>query len=140
VGQVFTHQIRVRYAECDAQGCVFNANYLMYFDVVMTEFWRELVGSYQAMVEAGDDMVVADARVRYLKPVLFDDLITVEAGLTRLGNTSIGVGLTVLREGDPAAEGELRYVFVRAGTSDVAQVPDYLRAALEPYVRVGAEA
>ena len=140
MAEVFTHQIRVRYAECDAQGCVFNAHYLMYFDVVMTEFWRELVGSYQAMIEAGDDMVVAEARVRYLRPVLFDDLIAVEAGVGRLGNTSISVALKVLREGEPAAEGELRYVFVRAGTSDVVPIPDYLRSRLEPYVQVGEAA
>ena len=32
----FVHRLRVRYGECDAQGVVFNANYLMYFDVALT--------------------------------------------------------------------------------------------------------
>jgi acyl-CoA thioester hydrolase len=133
MAEVFRHEIRVRYAECDAQGCVFNANYLMYFDVVMTEFWRELVGSYQGMTDAGTDMVVAEAGVRYRAPVRFDDLITVEARVARLGNTSLTTALSVLRDGDVAVEGELRHVFVTTGTSDVVPIPRDVRAALEPY-------
>ena len=30
----------MRYGECDPQGIVFNANYLLYFDVAFTELWR----------------------------------------------------------------------------------------------------
>jgi acyl-CoA thioester hydrolase len=138
MAEVFSHEIRVRYAECDAQGCVFNSNYLMFFDVVMTEFWRELVGSYQEMVDAGSDMVVAEAGVRYRRPVMFDDLITIEARISRLGNTSITTALTVLRDGEICAEGDLRHVFVRTGTSEVVGVPDDLRAALEPYAEPAA--
>ena len=40
----FVHELRVRYGECDPQGIVFNANYLLYFDVAFTELWREAVG------------------------------------------------------------------------------------------------
>jgi acyl-CoA thioester hydrolase len=137
MAEAFRHEIRVRYAECDAQGCVFNSNYLMYFDVVMTEFWRELVGSYQEMVDGGTDMVVAEAGVRYRRPVIFDDLIAIEAVLSRLGETSITTELAVLREGEVAAEGTLRHVFVTTGTSETVAIPANLRAALQPYVRDG---
>jgi acyl-CoA thioester hydrolase len=51
----------VRYHECDAQGIVFNANHFAYFDVTLTELWRAAFGSYDAMVEAGSDVVVVDA-------------------------------------------------------------------------------
>src|SRR2546423_12001503 len=53
VAHPFTHAIRVRYGECDPQGVVFNANWLGYFDVVITELWRERVGDYTGMIEAG---------------------------------------------------------------------------------------
>jgi len=36
----FVHELRVRYGECDPQGIVFNANYLSYFDITVTELWR----------------------------------------------------------------------------------------------------
>ena len=38
----FLHPLRVRWAECDAQGIVFNVNYFLYFDVVMTGWVRAL--------------------------------------------------------------------------------------------------
>jgi len=63
VAEEFRHAIRVRYNECDPQGHVFNANYLAYFDLAMTELWREL-GGYSAMLDDGLDMVVAEANVR----------------------------------------------------------------------------
>jgi YbgC/YbaW family acyl-CoA thioester hydrolase len=46
----FVHELRVRYGECDPQGIVFNANYLLYFDVAFTELWRAAVGPWQEMV------------------------------------------------------------------------------------------
>ena len=45
----FVHRLRVRYNECDAQGHVFNANYFVYFDIILTELWREALGSYEAL-------------------------------------------------------------------------------------------
>ncbi len=35
-GTTFSHELRVRYGECDAQGIVFNANLLAYVDVALT--------------------------------------------------------------------------------------------------------
>src|SRR5688500_13394509 len=37
-----SHRLRVRWAEVDAQGIVFNGHYLTYFDVGMTEYLREI--------------------------------------------------------------------------------------------------
>ncbi len=31
----FFHRLRVRWAECDMQGIVFNPHYMMYFDVAI---------------------------------------------------------------------------------------------------------
>src|SRR6266850_2032541 len=61
----FVHELRVRYGECDPQGIVFNANYLLYFDVVFTELWRAAVGPWQEMVARGVDAVVADATLSF---------------------------------------------------------------------------
>src|ERR1700693_4601726 len=54
----FIHELRVRYGECDPQGIVFNANYLLYLDVAFTELWRNAVGPWHEMVERGVDAVV----------------------------------------------------------------------------------
>ena len=114
MSEPFRHQLRVRYNECDPQGVVFNANYLTYFDLTMTELWREL-GGYQAMVDAGVDMVVAEARILYRSPLRFDDDFEAQVEIERLGETSMSAEILLARDGEPVAEGELRYVFVESG-------------------------
>ena len=126
------HPIRVRYHECDPQGIVFNANYLAYFDMAVTELWRPL-GGYAEMVESGVDIVVAEATVRYLAPLRFDEEIDLVVRGVRLGTTSITTELAVERSGEPAAEGQLRHVFVDT-TGKPTAIPDGVRAGLEPHV------
>jgi acyl-CoA thioester hydrolase len=136
VSEPFRHRLRVRYNECDPQGVVFNANYLTYFDLTITELWREL-GGYQAMVDAGADVVVAEARVRYLGPLRFDDEFEVVARVARLGETSMTTEMAVERGGEPVAEGELRHVFITPD-GEKSPIPDGIRAGLERFaVAVG---
>ena len=57
MGEPFRHSLRVRYHECDPQGIVFNANYLAYHDIAVTELWREAFGSWDGFVaEHGVEM------------------------------------------------------------------------------------
>jgi acyl-CoA thioester hydrolase len=132
VGEPFRHTLRVRYNECDPQGVVFNANYLTYFDLTMTELWREL-GGYQAMVESGIDMVVAAATIRYLAPLRFDDEFEVVARIVRLGETSMTTELAVEDGGEPAAVGELRHVFIDPDGGAKQPIPDQIRDRLSAY-------
>ena len=44
MGEIFRHRLRVRYHECDPQAIVFNAHYLAYCDLAVTELWRETMG------------------------------------------------------------------------------------------------
>lgn len=126
----FRHRLRVRYSECDPQGVVFNGNYFTYFDVAMTEFHRETIGSYSEMVEGGAEMVVAEARARYLAPARFDDELDVYVGVSNIGNTSLTVHLIVEREDNLLVDGELRYVFIDPRTNRKRPVPEDVRIAL----------
>ncbi len=112
-----------------------NANYIAYFDVAMTELWRETRGPYQAMLASGTDMVVAEVKARYLAPARFDDEIDVTAEVVRMGNTSMTTQLTIVKTDDDATlvEGELRYVFVDPASGEKKPIPDDVREALAPY-------
>jgi acyl-CoA thioester hydrolase len=130
----FRHPIRVRYNECDPQGHVFNANYLAYFDLAMTELWREL-GGYGAMIAGGVDIVVAEARIRYLAALGFDDEAVLVVRSVSLGRTSISTELAIERAEQPVAEGELRHVFVDAEAGGAVAIPEPVRAGLARYAR-----
>lgn len=127
----YTHALRVRYGECDPQGVVFNANYFAYFDVALTELWREAIGPYGDTVAAGVDMVVAEASARFLEPAGFDDELAIDVVIERLGTTSMVTTLTVRRGATVVAQGRMRHVFIDAPTKRKAPIPDPIRRALE---------
>jgi acyl-CoA thioester hydrolase len=130
----FTHRLRVRYIECDPQGVVFNVHYFTYFDLAMTELHRELIGNYSAMVVAGADMVVAEARARYRAPARFDEELDIQVRPVRLGTTSLTVQLAVLRGETLLVDGELRYVFIDPATKAKRAMPEDVRVALDPHL------
>jgi acyl-CoA thioester hydrolase len=129
----FEHELRVRYGECDPQGIVFNANYLAYFDIAVTELWRAAFGSWQAMVDRGVDVVVGEANVRFRAPARFDDVLMLRARIAGFGTTSMTIEIEIEREGALLVEGWLRQVCVDAGSFGKTDVPGWLRDGLEPY-------
>jgi acyl-CoA thioester hydrolase len=131
----FHHRIRVRYNECDQQNAVFNANYLIYIDVTLTEMWREAFGAYEAMSERGLDLVVAEANVRYLAPARFDDELDIAATIERIGTTSLTTRFDITRrDGSPIVIGHLRHVFIAVGSGGKTPIPDDVRTTLERYL------
>jgi len=129
----FVHELRVRYGECDPQGIVFNANYLLYFDVAFTELWRAAIGPWNAMVERGVDAVVAEAHTRFRVPARYDDVLQLKARVVRLGTTSLTTEIDVVRDGELLVEGSLRHVFVNAETWEKTEMPDWIAEALRGF-------
>ncbi len=127
----FVHPLRVRYAECDPQGIVFNAHYLAYFDLAMTELWRARCGGYAAMVASGVDMVVAEVTARFLVPAAFDDELGLAVSVEKIGRTSLVTSHAVRRAGEVCVEGDMRHVFVDLATRRATPVPQKVRDALE---------
>jgi acyl-CoA thioester hydrolase len=140
MAEPFRHTIRVRFGECDPQNVVFNANWLAYFDIVITELWRERVGDYKDMLAAGTDMVVAEVTLRLLGPARFDDDIDFDVTITRLGNTAVSTHIEATVEGRPVASGDMRHVFIDPDTKRKKAMPDHVRAGLGPLVEPAAEA
>ena len=126
----FRHTMRVRYAECDPQGVVYFARYPFFFDVAVTELWRERIGPYDEMVQAGSDMVVAELNVRYRAPAFFDDDIDVVVDAMRMGETSLTLEWHIERDGDLLVEGSIHQVCIDPATKRKKPLPDDVRAGL----------
>jgi acyl-CoA thioester hydrolase len=126
----FVHRLRVRFGECDPQGVVFNANYLLYFDVAFTELWRERLGGYAEMIERGVDVMLVQSNVGYRRPAKADDQIDIWLRVASLGTTSMALAATVDRDGELLVDAELHYVFVDAASLTKTEIPSEIRAAL----------
>jgi acyl-CoA thioester hydrolase len=129
----FHLSLRIRYQECDMQGVVYFARYPEYYDITLTELFRVALGSYQSMVEAGVDMVVAEQTVRYRSPARFDEVVDVAITVDRLGETSMQSSYAITRGDELLVEGNVRHVFIDVPTKAKRPIPDHLRAVLEGY-------
>ena len=72
-------QIRVRYAETDQMGVVYHSNYLQYFEVARAESIRGMGLTYADLEKQGVMMPVVEINCKYIRPALYDNLLTVTA-------------------------------------------------------------
>lgn len=89
----FAHQFRVRWSETDAQGVVFNARYLDYADIAVTEYWRAV--NFRTPDGPPFEFHVVRADVEFKKPIYPDELIEVRARTDRFGNTSMDMTIEI---------------------------------------------
>jgi acyl-CoA thioester hydrolase len=134
MGEPLVHTLRVRYAECDVQGVVFNAHYLAYADVSLTELMRSAFGGYGELLEHGLDLVVAEARLRFRGSARFDDVLELSVAITRLGTTSIDNRHEIARGGEQLVAVEMRHVLVDRTALRKTPIPDWVRDGLAPWI------
>lgn len=132
----YAHRIplRVRWAEVDPQGVVFNGHYLTYTDVCVTEYWRAIGMAYPgAFLAIGADIFVRKASLEYHAPAVYDAELEICGRVARFGTTSLmfKVEMFVRAQHDRAlVEGELIYVC----TDPVSRQPQRLPALLREKV------
>ena len=86
----FYYSFRVRYSEVDAQGIVFNAHYLTYFDSAMTEYLRHINYNYvQEVEDRNEDFHTVKTLVEYKHPIKFDQIIDVCIKVKKIGRSSL---------------------------------------------------
>jgi acyl-CoA thioesterase FadM len=80
------------------------------------------------------DFVVAEARIRYSRPAVADDMLDIELAIGDLGATTMQVEFLMTRDGRRIARGELDYVFIDVVTERRAAVPPAVRDVLAELV------
>ena len=129
----FTHRIRVRYAEVDGQGVVFNAHWLTFFDEACTRFVGEWGFGPDYWIEQFDVMLVK-AVLEWSGPARFDEWVDIEAVPSRIGTKSFDLRYRATVDGRPACEATITYVAVKPGTTGSIELPDEVRTVLEARV------
>jgi acyl-CoA thioester hydrolase len=132
---VDTH-VRVRYAETDAQGVVYHANYLVYMEVARGTLMRLRGLPYSELEARGVNFLVARAGLRYRAPARYDDPLLVRIRVARLRGRLVTFEYRVEHETDGRllVTGETTHVCVDASFRPM-EVPDWARESLEGGVR-----
>ena len=120
----FSHSLRVRWAEADMQGIVFNGHYLTYADVGITEYFRAMGQAYSGETGAVRPLL------EYRSPARFDELLDVHVRIARLGNSSMQFMIGIYRGEELLVNGEIVYVHADQSTRRPSPIPASFRAAV----------
>lgn len=129
-GFTFSTEIAVRFAETDAQGVAHNAAYLVWFEVARIEYLARYARGYRAIQEQGYEALTIESHVRYLKPVFFDDRLTVHARCRDIRGARFRYEYAVARDGELVADGWTRHAVVDAKTFRPTRFPAWLAEAI----------
>lgn len=139
----FRHPVAVRYLEVDAQGVVFNAWYLAWFDDAMTAFLAHGGLPYRTMLDAGFDVQLVRSEIDWTAGVGFGDPVEVAVSTARIGRTSFALDFQVHRGPDVTCAGRTVYVVIATDGSGKREIPPLIADALgeaAPLLRVEAGA
>jgi acyl-CoA thioester hydrolase len=127
----FSTEVRVRFADTDAQGIAHNASYMVWFEVARVEYLREHAGGYQALRDRGVEALVLESHCRYLVPARFDDLLRVHTRCVGVRGARFRFEYAIRRDdGTPMADGYTSHACVDAATFAPTRVPDWLMDAI----------
>ena len=118
-------KIRVRYAETDRMGFVYYGNYAQYFEVGRVEALRKISFSYKALEDSGIFLPVLDYSVKFSKPALYDDLLTVETCIPEVPAARIKfLYRTMNEQGVELNNAQTTLVFVNRKTNKPCVAPE----------------
>ncbi|HEY7207033.1 MAG TPA: thioesterase family protein [Gaiellaceae bacterium] len=130
MGYSFAIDVRVRFAETDAQGVAHNAAYVVWFELARVEYLREHAGGYQRLRDLGIEAFVLESHVRYREPARFDDELVVRTRCHGVRGARFRFDYAVERNGTTIADGWTSHATVDARTHRPTRVPTWLADAI----------
>jgi acyl-CoA thioester hydrolase len=135
MAEPFQYQHRVTYAECAPGNHIYHARYLDLLEAARGEFFRSIGHSLHQLQEQGIIILIVEARLRYLGPARYDDLVAIQLWPTLASGARLNFAYRItLPSGKPCLEGETLQVCTGLNERP-RRLPAELLAALEPSIQ-----
>jgi acyl-CoA thioester hydrolase len=126
----FSTEVRVRFAETDAQGIANNSVYLVWFELARVEYLERFAGGYPGLRARGVEALVTEVHVRYGAPARFDDRLRLRARCRDVRGARFRFEYRLDRAGELVADGSTAHACVDARTFRPIRVPEWLAEAI----------
>ena len=128
-------EIRVRYADTDQMQVVYNGKYLEYFEVGRAEMMRAIGLPYSTVEKNGYQLPLLEAKIKYLNPAFYDDLLEVEAYVKEPPSFRIHICYKIIRKDNKEiiAEGYTDHVFIKKNSMKPVRLPQFFLDAIKPF-------
>jgi acyl-CoA thioester hydrolase len=122
----FATEVRVRFAETDAQGVAHNSVYLVWFEIARIDYLARFRGGYPGLRAEGIEALTIESNVRYLAPARFDDRLTIRCTCGEPRGARFRFDYAIERDAQKLADGWSLHACVDARTHRPTRVPAWL--------------
>jgi acyl-CoA thioester hydrolase len=129
-GFSFSTDVRIRFAETDAQGIAHHASFVVWLEVARVAYLERHAGGYQAIRERGIEALTTEVHVRYHRAAYFDELLTVWTRCVDLRGARFTYEYRIVRGGELVADGHTRHATVERESYRPTRVPAWLASAI----------
>jgi acyl-CoA thioester hydrolase len=129
-GFSFSTDVRVRFAETDAQGVAHHAAFVVWLEVARVAYLERYAGGYQSIRDRGLEALTTGVEIRYRRAAYFDETLTVWARCRDITGARFRYEYEVTRDGELVADGSTTHATVDAETHRPTRLPAWLRDAI----------
>ncbi|MBE6411693.1 MAG: acyl-CoA thioesterase [Opitutales bacterium] len=126
-------EVRVRFAETDAMGIVYHANYLPWCEVARLALINSIGLSYKTMNENGYHLPVVESHLNYKFPAKYDDIVEITARITERPSVKIKIEYEMYANGKLLVTGHTIHVFVNLQGMPVKPPRDVAKVLLDAF-------
>lgn len=129
-GFSFSTDVRVRFAETDAQGIAHHGSFVVWLEVARVSYLAQHAGGYQAIRERGLEALTTEVCLRYHRAAYFDETLRVWARCKDMRGARFTYEYAIERDGELVADGYTRHAVVDAESHRPTRVPEWLLEAI----------
>lgn len=133
---MLAHQLkfRVLYSDTDKMGYMYYGRYAKYLEMGRVELLRDLGLSYRHMEDSGLIMPVLDLKLKYIKPLYYDEEVILKTKIIKKPGTRIYFEYELINsEGFLTTLAETTLVFVDKDSRKPCLIPDDFKQKISPY-------
>jgi acyl-CoA thioester hydrolase len=130
-GFSFSHQVRVRFAETDAQGIAHHASYVVWLEEARVAYLDAFTGGYNHIREQGIEALTTGVHLEYRAAAAFHDVLTVWVRCAETRGARFRYEYRVTRDTQLLAEGFTDHATVDAATHRPIRVPAWFVQQIE---------
>ena len=123
--------LRVYYEDTDAQGVVYYANYLKFFERARTEYLRESNYDQMKLMQERIIFVVRRVEMKLIKPARLDDTLVIKSKLLKLGKVSFDFLQEAYVDKNVITQAKIQCGSLNSVTFKPSPLPEYLHTGMK---------
>ncbi len=124
------YDVRVRFAETDAQGIAHHASYVVWLEVARVAYLADHAGGYRSIQAQGIEALTTGVRVDYRTAAAFDDVLTIRLRCVDVKGARFRYEYRIERGDELIATAETLHATVDSVTHQPTRVPRWFAEAI----------